>query len=68
MDVFWFWLLIFLLLLAGLTLPVWPYTRERGVYRHMRWRYAPTAAALGLAMILLVLFWLGLIIIALPRY
>lgn len=67
MDVFWFWFLIILLFIAIFAWPTWPYTRERDLYRpENRWRYGPSGAAAGLAILILLLFWLGLIAIWWP--
>lgn len=67
MEAFWFWLLTVLLLFLVLAWPTWPYTHERWVYRRGGgWRYAPSAAAGALALLILLFFWLGLIAIALP--
>lgn len=67
MDVFWFWLIIVLLLVAVFAWPSWPYTREREFYRRDGgWRYAPSGAAFVALMIILLLFWLGMIAITLP--
>jgi hypothetical protein len=67
MDIFWFWLTFFLLLFTVFAWPTWPYTRERWLYRRGGgWRYAPSGAAFGGAMVVLLFFWLGFIIITLP--
>ncbi len=66
MEVFWFWLLVILLFTAVFAWPTWPYTRDRGLYRHERWRYAPSGAAAGAAILIVLLFWLGLLVIVLP--
>ncbi|MEX2617434.1 MAG: hypothetical protein WD767_15180 [Alphaproteobacteria bacterium] len=63
----WFWLLMLLLLAVILAWPTWPYTYERGVYRRGGyWRYGPSAAAAATAALILILFWLGLLVIAWP--
>lgn len=62
MEYVWFWIVLFLLLVAVLALPTWPYTRERGVYaRGGMWPYGPSALVAGLLILLGVIFWLGLI-------
>ena len=58
----WFWLFILLILLAVALLPAWPYARARN------WGYAPTGCALGLVVLLLILFWLGVLTVAWPWY
>ena len=69
MEAFWFWFLIILLLFAVLAWPTWPYTEDRWIYRRGgRWRYAPSGAAAGAVILILLLFWLGLIVIAWPWY
>lgn len=69
MDVLWFWLLMILLLFAVLAWPTWPYTHERWVYRRGGgWRYAPAGTAALLVVLILFLFWLGIIAIAWPWY
>jgi len=69
MEAFWFWLLILLLVFAVLALPTWPYTRDRGLYRRRgMWPYGPSAAGFGAALLVLLLFWLGFIVIAWPWY
>lgn len=68
-DVFGFWFLIFLILIAVFAWPTWPYTRDRRFYRNdNNWRYAPSAAAALLAVLIVVLFWLGLLAIWWPWY
>lgn len=63
----WFWLLVLLIVLALLAWPTWPYTRERGFYaRGGSWPYVPSAFAIMLAVLLLILFWFGFIIIWWP--
>ncbi|MFP3942699.1 MAG: hypothetical protein ACLFWF_02330 [Alphaproteobacteria bacterium] len=65
MAVFWFWFVVFLLVLFILAWPAWPYTRGRWVYRRPgAWPYVPSGAAFTLALLVLLLFWLGLIVIA----
>lgn len=67
MEFFWFWFLVILFAMMIAAWPAWPYTRERWVYRRGDgWRYAPSAAAAGIALLVLALFWLGIIAIALP--
>lgn len=67
MGVFWFWLLMILLLFSILAWPTWPYTHERRVYRRGGgWRYAPSGTAAGAALLILLFFWLGLLVIAWP--
>jgi len=69
MGVLWFWFLILLFFIAVLALPTWPYTRNRGIYRRTgMWPYAPAGAALGLAILVLLFVWLGVIVIAWPWY
>ena len=47
--------------------PTWPYTYERWPYhRGGGYRYAASGTAAGLALLILVLFWLGLLAIAWP--
>lgn len=68
MAVFWFWFLVFLFLLFLLAWPAWPYTRGRGIYRlGGAWPYVPSGTAFTLALLILLLFWLGMIVITLPR-
>ncbi|SFO82352.1 DUF3309 family protein [Tranquillimonas alkanivorans] len=67
MDVFLFWLIVLLLLFAVLALPAWPYTRDRGIYRQPgNRRYAPSLVAAAIVLLMLVLFWLGLLAIWVP--
>ncbi|SDY86949.1 DUF3309 family protein [Citreimonas salinaria] len=67
MDVFLFWLVVVLLLITVFAWPTWPYTYERGVYRRGgRWRYAPSGASAAAVLVILLLFWLGLVVITLP--
>lgn len=67
MDVFWFWLVMLLLLITVFAWPTWPYTRDRWVYRRSGgWRYAPSGAALAIFLFIMLLFWFGAIVIALP--
>ena len=67
METAWFWLLILLLFLAIFAWPTWPYTQDRWVYRRRGgWRYAPSGAAAVAFLLVLLLFWLGLIVITLP--
>lgn len=67
MNFFWFWLIVLLLFFMVFAWPTWPYTHERWVYRRGgSWRYAPSAAAFVGALLILLFFWLGMIIIALP--
>ena len=67
METAWFWLLILLLFLAIFAWPTWPYTQDRWVYRRRGgWRYAPSGAAAAAFLLVLLLFWLGLIVITLP--
>lgn len=67
MDLFLFWLVVVLLLISVFSWPTWPYTDERWVYRRGGgWRYAPSGASAGAAVLILLLFWLGLLAITLP--
>lgn len=67
MDVFLFWFFIVLLVFSVAAWPTWPYTQDRWVYRRPGgWRYTPSAASAGLAILLLILFWLGILAIAWP--
>lgn len=67
MEVFWFWLVVLLLVLAIFAWPTWPYTRNRWVYRRPgAWRYAPAGAAVAVLLLLLIFFWFGLLVIAWP--
>lgn len=69
MEAFWFWLLFVLIVLAVLAWPDWVYTRERWVYsRGGRWPYVPTATAVLVAILILLLFWFGIIAISWPWY
>jgi hypothetical protein len=61
MEYFWFWLLIILILFAIFALPTWPYTRSRRGYGRPGWRYIPSGVAALLAVLLLMMLWLGLI-------
>lgn len=61
-----FWLWIMLIVVAVAALPGWGYTRERWPYRNPRYRYYPAAASLLVALLVLLLFWLGFIAIAWP--
>lgn len=64
-----FWLFVVLLVLAVAGWPAWPHTRGRGFYRRGGgWSYAPSGVAAALALLILVLFWLGLLAIAWPWY
>jgi len=58
MEVFWFWLIVVLVLVAILAWPTWPYTRSRWPYT-AGYDYALSAAAVFLVFFLLLLFWLG---------
>lgn len=67
MDVFWFWFVVLLLVVFIFAWPAWPYTRGRGIYeRGGAWPYVPSGTALTLALIILLLVWLGLIVAAVP--
>jgi hypothetical protein len=66
MDVFWFWALLLLLLVAVFAWPSWPYTRDRGLYRDPGRRYAPSGVALVIALLLLLFVWFGLLTIWWP--
>lgn len=67
MGVLWFWLIIICLVIAIFALPTWPYTRNRGVYRRpRRWRYAPSGLALIVGILILFLFWWGILAIWWP--
>lgn len=67
MEAFWFWLILVLLLIMVFAWPTWPYTRDRGVYRRGgAWRYGLSGAAGGGVALLLLLFWFGIIFIAVP--
>jgi len=67
MEAFWFWFLVLTLVTAVLALPYWPYTRDRGLYRRRGlWPYAPSGAAAGVAIGILILLWIGLIVLAPP--
>lgn len=69
MEVFWFWFLLLLLVIVLFAWPTWPYTRDRWVYRRPGyWPYAPSGLAAVLAILLLLLFWLGLLVIWWPWY
>ena len=67
MDGLFFWLLLILIVVALFAWSSWGYTRQRWPYRYGGgYRYYPSGAA-GLAVILiLLLFWLGIIAIAWP--
>ncbi len=66
-DVVGFWFFVFLILIAVLALPAWPYTRDRRFYRNdNHWRYAPSVAAALLAVLIVLLFWLGLLAVWWP--
>ena len=67
MEYGWFWLLVILVLIATFAWPSWPYTRERGIYRRGgSWRYAPSGFAAAFALLILLLFWLGILAVAWP--
>lgn len=66
MDVLWFWAIILLLLIVVFAWPSWPYTRERGLYRTEAYRYYPSGIAAALAILLLLLIWLGIVAVARP--
>lgn len=67
MAVFWFWIVVLLLFLFILAWPAWPYTRGRGIYgRGGGWPYVPSGVAFTLALLVLLLFWLGQIVISVP--
>jgi len=67
MATIWFWFLVLLLLLAIFAWPVWPYTRVFRIYqRSGHWPYVPSGVAFTIALILLLLFWLGWILVAIP--
>ncbi|MFP4239385.1 hypothetical protein [Rhodosalinus sp.] len=67
MDVFWFWFLILMLVVLVFAWPSWPYTYERWPYRYGGgYRYAAPLVAAGLALLVLLLFWLGMLAIAWP--
>ncbi len=67
MESFWFWFLILLLIVTIFAWPTWPYTRERWPYqRGGGWTYAPSGLAFALALILVILFWLGFVAIWWP--
>ncbi len=69
MGVFWFWFLVVMIFFTVAALPAWPYTRGRGIYRRPgAWPYAPSGLAAGLALLIVFLFWLGLLAIAWPWY
>ncbi len=62
-----FWVLLFLLFVAAVTLPGWPHTRSRELWRKdSRWRYAPSGLAIAIAVIILLLAWIGVVLIAWP--
>jgi len=66
MEVFWFWILFILIIFAVAAAP-WGYTRARWPYRYGgAYRYYPSAGAGLVAFLILLLFWLGLIVIAVP--
>jgi hypothetical protein len=60
MEVFWFIVFLFLLVILFGALPTWPYTEER------EWGYAPSAIAFVLLLLFLVLFWFGIIAVWWP--
>lgn len=67
MEFFYFWLFLFLIILAFAALPSWGYTRERWPYRHGgSYRYYPSLVAGLVAVLIFVLFWWGIIAIAWP--
>lgn len=67
MEVFWFWFLIVLLLVVVFAWPGWPYTRDVAWYRRGGgWSYAASGTAALLALLLALLFWLGLLSITVP--
>ncbi len=67
MAVFWFWIVVLLLFVFIVAWPTWPYTRGQGIYgRGGAWPYVPSGVAFTLALLVLLLFWLGLIVIAVP--
>ena len=64
---FFFWFFILLLVVTIFAWPTWPYTYERWPYRRGGGsRYATSATAASLAVLILVLFWLGILAIAWP--
>jgi len=68
MEFLWFWILLVLVVFAVAAMPRWDYTRDRWPYRYGgRYRYYPSAGAGLAAVLILPLFWLGLVVIALPR-
>lgn len=67
MEVFWFWLIFFLVVGAVAAAPGWGYTRNRRPYNHGGpFRYYPSAVFGIAAGFLLLLVWMGIIAIALP--
>ena len=67
MDVFLFWFVLILFVVAFAAWPSWGYTRERWPYRRGgHYRYYPSAGAALAALLVLVLFWFGIIAVALP--
>ncbi len=66
MEVFWFWFLILLLVFAVVAAP-WGYTRDRWPYRYGgTYRYYPSLGAVFGVILILLLFWTGLIVITSP--
>lgn len=60
MELIWFILLWAAVLMLVFAWPAWPYARVRG------WGYGPSALAAAILVILLLLFWFGLIAFSLP--
>lgn len=58
MDVFWFWVLFLFLLLALVAWPAWPHSR--------RWGYAPTMVGVAGFLIVIAMFWIGLLTVWWP--
>ena len=58
MDVFWFWILLIFLLLAVAAWPIWPYAQ--------RWGYAPSLIGVAGFLIIIVMFWIGLLVVWWP--
>lgn len=56
-----FWLLIALILLWALAIPAWPYHEGRG------YGYYPFALISTVLLVFILLWWLGLLVVAWPR-
>lgn len=59
MPYFWFWIMVFLLLVAIFAWPAWPYSRER-------WGYGPSGASFVVFLVVLAAFWFGFVAVWWP--